>query len=32
MVFGKRFDLDLPQEPDRMVAFPDHWSTTSSTT
>jgi hypothetical protein len=26
IVFGKLFDLDLPQLPDRTVAFPDHWS------
>ena len=26
VLFGKLFGLDLPELPDRMVAFPDHWS------
>ena len=26
VLFGKLFGLDLPELPDRMVAFPDDWS------
>jgi Sulfatase len=26
VLFGKLFGLDLPDRPDRMLAFPDHWS------